>query len=547
MMMLHARHVLGFFLAWPVAANPSLNDRVAELERLVLKQQEMLSSQEEQFQETENMLSDFSKAAEEPRRLAENATATLAPKVPKVHVIDKTTDRAFTDIENLAQALNHTWFILCGALVMFMQAGFAMVESGCCRAKNVQNILLKNLTDVCVGTLGWWMSGWAFAYGGTVDGNLENRFIGTDQFFGAGFMSTPKAGMIEPTGSIKEWFFQWAFCGAAATIVSGGVAERVNFPGYCIFSFMMTAFIYPVCVAWTWGYGFLAKEISDVGYMDFAGSGIVHMTGGVGALVGAIIAGPRLGRFDNPDAFNPHSLPLIVLGTFILWFGWYGFNCGSTLAMDTASSGMMAAQVAMNTTVAGATGGLTVFILRLALLKKYDIGGFCNGILAGLVSITAPCGNVEVGPAFVIALLGGFLYQGASALLRKVKVDDPIDAFAVHGACGAWGTLAAALFDWGDGFDLYHGWSGFSCFLAEDGSCKKGAWGGGMAANVVEILAIASWVAAWSTIIFLPLRLAKFLRAPDSVQEEGFDSAKHSPSKAYAMDESGAGATVISA
>jgi Amt family ammonium transporter len=430
---------------------------------------------------------------------------------------------------------------------MFMQAGFAMVESGACRAKNVQNILLKNLTDVCVGTLGWWLSGWAFAYGGPkVDGLLENKFIGTEQFFGSGFMSrtTDGTNQLEPTGSIKEWFFQWAFCGAASTIVSGGVAERVNFPGYCFFSFLMTAFIYPVCVAWTWGYGFLAGSddgISAVGYMDFAGSGIVHMAGGFGALVGAAIAGPRMGRWDNPDGFDPHSLPLIVLGTMILWFGWYGFNCGSTLGMTTASQGMMAAQVAMNTTIAGATGGLVVFTLRLAMLRKYDIGGFCNGILAGLVSITAGCGNVEVGPAFVIAVIGGLLYQGASVLLRKVKVDDPIDAFPVHGACGAWGTIAAALFDWGEGFDQYHGWSGWSCFM-KDGQCAKGVWGGGLASNVVQVLAIASWVCAWSAIIFAPLRLGGFLRASNSVQEEGFDAAKHSPSKAYQMDTSDANA-----
>jgi len=542
-MMLHAIYVLGFFLAEQVAGNPNLNDRVAELERLVLKQQELLSSQQAQFKETESVLSDISRAAAEPRRLAE---ATLPPAV---HVLAGKT-RAFTDTENLAQALDHTWFILCGALVMFMQAGFAMVESGVCRAKNVQNILLKNLTDVCVGTLGWWMSGWAFAYGGPyTDGTyLDNGFIGTAQFFGSGFMSVPEGGKIEPTGTIKGWFFQWAFCGAAATIVSGGVAERVNFPGYVIFSFLMTAFIYPVCVAWTWGYGFIARDISDVGYMDFAGSGIVHMTGGVGALVGAIIAGPRKGRFDDPDAFNPHSLPLIVLGTFILWFGWYGFNCGSTLGMSKAATGMMAAQVAMNTTIAAATGGLTVFILRMALQKgKYDIGGFCNGILAGLVSITAPCGNVEVGPAFAIALIGGFIYQGSSSLLKKVKVDDPIDAFAVHGACGAWGTLAAALFDWGEGFDFYHGWSGWSCALDDSGACATGAWGGGMAANVVEVVAIAAWVAAMSTLVFLPLRLAKFLRASDELQEEGFDAAKHSPSKAYAMDASDVKFSVVSA
>merc|ERR1712187_141612 len=236
---------------------------------------------------------------------------------------------------------------------------------------------------------------------------------------------------------------------AAATIVSGGVAERMSFPGYLVYSFLMTSFIYPVCVAWTWGYGWLGAG-AGVGWnmsgsFDFAGSGIVHMTGGVGALVGAIIVGARKGRWEKPEEFEPHSLPLVVLGTFILWFGWYGFNCGSTLGLSSTSTGEQAAQVAMNTTIAAAVGGLVVFGLRAILLKGlYDIGGFCNGILAGLVSITAPCGTVHSHDAFVIGLLGGFVYQGSSVLLKTLRIDDPIDAFAVHGACGAWGVLAAA-------------------------------------------------------------------------------------------------------
>merc|ERR1719454_2411095 len=192
------------------------------------------------------------------------------------------------------------------------------------------------------------------------------------------------------------------------------------------------------------------KHLNEVGFTDFAGSGIVHLTGGMGALMGAIVVGPRKGRFDqgtSEDAFNPHSLPLVVLGTFILWFGWYGFNCGSTLGMSSTSTGALAAQVAMNTTLAAATGGISVFLIRYAIMKKYDVGGLCNGILAGLVSITAGCGNVESGSAVAIGLIGAFVYQGASMLLVKLKIDDPVDASPVHGACGIWGVLAAGLFD----------------------------------------------------------------------------------------------------
>jgi Amt family ammonium transporter len=225
-------------------------------------------------------------------------------------------------------------------------------------------------------------------------------------------------------------------------------------------------------------------------------------------------------------------MPLVVLGTFILWFGWYGFNCGSTLGLSDAKTGLLAAQVAMNTTISASIGGITVFVIKFALIRKYDIGALCNGILAGLVSITAGCGNVECGTAWAIGLLGGFVYVGASELMRQIKVDDPLDAFAVHGACGAWGVLAAALFDWGKGFDFAHGWSGFDC-VAADGKCVSGAGGEIIAANIVEIVAIASWVAILSLAIFIPLRLAGLLVATVETQEIGMDAAKHSPTKAY--------------
>jgi len=225
------------------------------------------------------------------------------------------------------------------------------------------------------------------------------------------------------------------------------------------------------------------------------------------------------------------------MGTFILWFGWYGFNCGSTLGLSTASQGEQAAQVAMNTTIAAATGGLCVFCIRAVLLKGlYDIGGFCNGILAGLVSITAPCGTVHSHDAFIIGLLGGFVYQGSSVLLKTLRIDDPIDAFAVHGACGAWGVLAAALFDWGKG-GTAHGWSGFSCKTREDGTCIPDGWSQLIAANIVEIIVICLWVGGLSALIFVPLRLAGLLRADSDLQEKGMDEAKHSPTKAYTIDE----------
>jgi len=489
---------------------------------------------------------------EGPRKLM---TGTVAPTAAPSLYGDQPNTRPYTDAESHAGALNHMWMLICGFLIMIMQAGFALVEAGNCRVKNVQSILLKNLTDVAVGTLGWWIFGWSFAYTGPMndDGYKENGFAGSEQFAGHMFIEVRDDGQLEPTTNILNWFFQWAFCATAATIVSGGIAERVNFPGYSCYSFLMTSFIYPIIVAWTWGSGWLA-EMNSPGYMDFAGSGVVHLTGGIAALVGAIIAGPRRGRFEGldtagrrvketPDKFIPHSQPLIVLGTFILWFGWYGFNCGSTLAMDSLEVAFMAAQVAMNTTIAAAAGGLTQFMLRYAMMRKYDLGGMCSGILGGLVSITAPCGNVESGSALLIGIIGGIICQAASSGLRVAKIDDPVDAFAVHGACGIWGVFAAAAFDWGRGLNVAHGWKGFRCpdwkkstlGCVNDGTGKQS--GNLFAANFAEIFAIIAWSGGLSAIIFFILKKAKFLVTADDIQEPGIDKSKHSPRKGYDIND----------
>merc|ERR1712025_793950 len=229
------------------------------------------------------------------------------------------------------------------------------------------------------------------------------------------------------------------------------------------------------------------------GYIDFAGSGVVHLCGGIGALAGAAIVGKRTGRFEENegDEFQPHSQPLVVIGTFILWFGWCGFNPGSTLGFSDSSTAMMAAHVMMNTTLSAATGGVTVFLVAYAVTKKYDASALCNGILAGLVSITAGCSNVESGSAFCIGIVGGFVYVGSSAMVRKLKIDDPVDATSVHGACGIWGCLAAALFDFGSGFDKHHGWGAWSATsYEEDGTTKYMSTMDALAANVVEILFI---------------------------------------------------------
>ncbi|KAH8053035.1 ammonium transmembrane transporter [Aureococcus anophagefferens] len=314
------------------------------------------------------------------------------------------------------------WLLYCGVLVFLMQAGFAMLCAGSIRAKNAQNILLKNLMDACVGALWFWATGYAFAYGS--DSSSSNWFIGGNKYF---FL----ANGYEGANGFHDWFFQFAFAATAATIVSGAVAERCSMGAYAGYSAVLTGFVYPVVVHWIWSSdGFLTAFTPEgktpwlkVGVVDFAGCGVVHMVGGADAGIGG---DPRAAhrRFGpNSRPINGHSMPLVVLGTFLLWVGWYGFNPGSTLCI--VGCGAVAAKV---------------------LSHVYDVGEMCNGVLAGLVSITSACAVVEPWAAVVIGLIGAFVYTGGSLLLVKLEIDDAVNAAPVHYFAGAWGLLAPALF-----------------------------------------------------------------------------------------------------
>jgi Amt family ammonium transporter len=348
------------------------------------------------------------------------------------------------------------YLLICGGMVFFMQCGFAMLCAGSVRQKNVKNIMLKNLLDACGGAMGYWIMGYALAFD---DGG---KFIGTsgDRFF--------LKNITESGYDYAYFFFQWAFAATAATIVAGTVAERCKMAAYLCYSLFLTAFVYPVVVHAIWnGNGFLSSWGGDqsaafrgVGMIDFAGSGVVHLTGGATALVAAIVLGPRIGRFydadgnplADPKAFPPHSVALQVLGTFILWFGWYGFNPGSTLRIAPDGYGDVTGLCAVTTTLAAAAGaiGALFFDTITGFMKtgevEYDLTMCMNGILAGLVGITAGCSVVEPWAAVIIGLIAGIVYCLASALLVKLKIDDAVDAVPVHCFNGIWGCIATGLF-----------------------------------------------------------------------------------------------------
>ena len=325
-----------------------------------------------------------------------------------------------------------TLFVLFSAFLVFlMQAGFGMLEAGFIRAKNTCNILTKNFLDYCMASIGFFVFGYAIMF------SEGNQFFGTSGFLMVGAESGADVSLW------AFWLFQAAFCGAAATIVAGGMAERMRFPAYLAYSFIISSFIYPIVGHWTWGGGWLAQ----LNFFDFAGSTVVHLTGGATALVGAMLLGPRLGRFNadgSANAIPGHSVPLASLGVFILWFGWFGFNPGSALAVG---DGELISLIAINTNLAAAAGAVTTTFLSWTLFGKPDLFFTMNGALAGLVSITASCAIVSPASAIWIGVTGGFVIVLGERLMNIIKVDDPCGAFPVHGLCGIWGTLTVGL--WG--------------------------------------------------------------------------------------------------
>jgi len=451
------------------------------------------------------------------RRL-EKAQASLKEGLPAA--MANGPSRSLTSISaDITDPLDYMWLLICGSMVMFMHAGFAVLEAGSCRTKNASTVLLKNVLTVCIGTITWYILGYGIAYGKEDD---PSKAVGSRYFAGADMLPEVD-GAATLTSHPKDWFFQWAFCATSSTIVSGAVAERIQLPAYMAFTAIMTGIIYPFVVYWTWsGAGFLTEE----GYSDFAGSGIVHLTGGIAALVGAILCGSRANRWEKPEDFYPHNMGLVALGTFILWFGFYGFNCGSTLHMNSSAKAMEAGLVAMNTTMSGSAGGLTVFFLRFIAAKAkkqeqvYDLCGACNGILAGLVAICAGASVFEPGMALLVGIFGGLFYEAGHYLLLMLKVDDPLDAFSVHGMGGIAGLLLRPLL------------------------CLGGADGEMFGANVLGMFVIIAWSGTLALCIFLPMRLLKILSYGLQEQEAGSD-VHCSPPKAYSLDATGEAVTDV--
>ncbi|MHC4882147.1 MAG: ammonium transporter [Planctomycetota bacterium] len=336
-------------------------------------------------------------------------------------------------IADVKQGLDTVWVLIAAFLVFFMQAGFGMVEAGFIRAKNTCNILTKNFLDFCMASLGFFLIGYALMFG---DGN---GFMG----FKSGWML---AGIGDTAGGVPVfayWLFQAAFCGAAATIVAGGMAERMNFKAYLIYSFLISAIVYPIVGHWIWNSsGWLAA----MGFGDFAGSTVVHTTGGIAALIGTMMLKPRIGKYGvdgKPKAIAGHNIPLASLGVFILWFGWFGFNAGSTIG---AGNGFDIARVAINTNLAAALGGIGAMITVWFRFGKPDLSMAMNGALAGLVGVTAPCAFVEPWAACLIGLSSGMIVVFGVELLDKLQIDDPVGAVPVHGMCGIWGTICVGIF-----------------------------------------------------------------------------------------------------
>jgi Amt family ammonium transporter len=343
--------------------------------------------------------------------------------------------------EQVQTNMNYVWTILAAALVFFMQAGFALLEAGFSRAKNAINVIMKNVMDASAGALVFYCVGFGLMFG-----TSWNGLVGTDGFFLTGTGDQPQ------TWVYAFYFFQAVFAATAATIVSGAVAERIQFSGYLIFSVLMTGLIYPISGAWFWGGLFNGSGFMEaLGFIDFAGSTVVHSVGGWAALAGALVVGPRVGKYaedGTPRNIPGHSLPLAALGVFILWLGWFGFNAGSTTAGTTDI-----ALIAMNTFLAAGAGAVAAMSLTWMDSGTPDASMTLNGVLAGLVGITAGCANLTPPFAILTGLIAGAVMLYATRWLDTF-VDDPVGAIAVHGVAGAWGTLAAGLFDAGNMFSL---------------------------------------------------------------------------------------------
>ena len=403
------------------------------------------------------------------------------------------------------------WFLIGAILVWFMQAGFAMVETGFTRAKNAGNIIMKNLLDFCLGTIVFVLLG-------------AGLLMGEDALFG--LVGIPNLGVFTDFANYdwSTFFFNLVFCATTATIVSGAMAERTKFLSYCIYSLVISAVVYPIEAHWVWGGGWLTQEILGVTYIDFAGSSLIHMVGGISSFIGALILGPRWGKYLDKDgkptlerkkavyvrAIPGHNLTVGALGVFILWFCWYGFN--GAAATDVTQL----AQILVVTTVATATSTISTMVYTWIKNKKPDVSMTLNGSLAGLVAVTAGCAVVDVVGAFFIGLIAGILVDVVVEVIdKKLHIDDPVGAIAVHGANGLWGTIACGLFSTSTG--LFYTWN-FSQLVVQ----------------LLGIVCIAAWTIVCMVALFQILKHTCGVRASRIEEIEGLDKHEHGLPSAYA-------------
>lgn len=403
-------------------------------------------------------------------------------------------------------ALDTVWVLLAGVLVMFMQAGFAMLEAGFTRAKNASNVLMKNLMDFSFGTIIYWVMGFGVMFG------AGNALFGTSGFFLRDATGQVFDSLSWSTVPLEcKYFFQLVFCATAATIVSGAMAERTKFIGYIVYSIVISAVIYPIAGHWIWGGGWLA----DIGMWDFAGSTVVHSVGGWLALTGAVMLGPRIGKYKSNGSSNAipgHNIPLATLGVFILWFGWFGFNPGSTMGAITDI-----AHIAVTTNLAAAAGAIGAMITAWKMFGKPDTSMALNGVIAGLVAITAPCAFVSAGSSIVIGFAAGVLVVLSVVFLDKIMhIDDPVGAISAHAVCGVWGTFALGLF-------------------AQDkfipGTTGNGLFFGGglklLGAQVLGIVAVFAWCMVAGFLLFYMIKKVIGLRVSREEELRGLDISEH--------------------
>lgn len=410
-------------------------------------------------------------------------------------------------MNGLFSSVDTIWVLLGATLVFFMQAGFAMVETGFTRAKNAGNIIMKNLMDFCIGTLVFWFLGFGLMFGTDVGG-----IIGVPDFFIRNDYASIKD-LTFPTPAFI--IFQTVFCATSATIVSGAMAERTKFISYCIYSAIISLVIYPISGHWIWGGGWLA----ELGFHDFAGSAAVHMVGGVAALIGAKILGPRIGKYGKNGesrAIPGHNLTVGALGVFILWFAWFGFNGCSTVSMTGDETLISASTIFTTTNMAAASATVVVMIATWIRYKKPDVSMTLNASLAGLVAVTAGCDQVSLTGAFFIGVIAGFIVMYGIEFVDKVlKIDDPVGAVGVHCFCGASGTILTGLFSTTDGLLYGHGFH----FLG---------------IQILGVISVIAWVTVTMTIVFTVIKKTIGLRVTREEEIIGLDIQEHGLQSSYA-------------